>query len=115
MASWLLGVRDSPIISRNAVSPVEGLSERIEAEHVTPDEFRWAITEGVFPFGTKLTPDVREVARRVEESDFKQLRAMVPETYINDEELREIIKDVLDSYVISAYKPEPTTRRAKKP
>ncbi len=114
MARWLLGAAESPEIERNPTSPIAGFSEEIEAEQVPSDELRWALTNSVFPFGPNLTPDLRETAKNVEDSYFRQLRSALPEEYFDDESLRKLVEEGLDKLVVKEYEPAPNTVRRTK-
>lgn len=114
LCKWLLGVAESPAISRRPATPVEGMAQEIRIQSATPDEIRWAIANNVFPFGATLTPEARDVARGAEEHYFQQLREMIPSDVADDDRIRSMIKESLDRSVIEPYnEPPPTTRRAR--
>jgi Domain of unknown function (DUF4062) len=111
MVGWLLDTTESPQIERHASSPVETFAKELEKERATVDHIRWAIENKVFPFGTHLTPELREVARRAEDGHYQQLREAFPADIASDELLREVVKETFDDSVIEAYEPPPPTSR----
>jgi hypothetical protein len=114
-AKWLCEASDEPAVERRAQSPIEGMSEKIEAERVSPDEMRWALSEHVFPFGERLTPGTREIAANAEASYVQGLRSLIPDSVASDEDLYAMVRDTLDSFVLEPYEPpQPTERRARR-
>jgi len=96
-ARWILGVADSPTIARRPPSPVVSISEQIEAERVTVDHLTQALTEGVRPFGEKLTPEMQDLAV---EAIVKQLRARIPLDVMPDEALAEFVREKLEDLIV---------------
>jgi hypothetical protein len=112
-ARWLYGTAESPTITRRPISPVENMSERTQAEEVSIEELRWALGNQVFPFGTNLTKELRELIRENEPRRIEDLRKVIPETYMSDQQLAEVIRESLDSLVVDELAgPQNVTRRA---
>lgn len=111
MISSLLDRKESPQIERRASSPIATFAASLEKERVSVDHLRWAIGNQVFPFGTNLTPELREVARLAEDGHFRQLRETIPTDLASDQFLRDVIKEMFDDSVIEAYEPPPRTSR----
>ena len=112
-ARWLHGTAESPSITRRPISPVEGMSERTKAEQVSIAELRWALKREVFPFGINLTKELRELIRDDEPSRIEDLRKAIPETYMTDDQLAELIRESLDKRVVDEFPgPQNLTRRA---
>lgn len=112
-ARWLYGTIDSPAITRRPISPVEGMSERTEAQLVSIEELRWALQNQVFPFGTNLPKELREAMENGKASQIEELRKVIPETYMSDQQLAEAIRDTLDKLAVDEFPgPVDVTRRA---
>ena len=99
-AQWILGATESPRITRNPPSPIEGASEKIEAERATAAELKWALENRIRPFGEKLTPDMRDIAM---ERTVEALRANLPVDLISDEALADIVREDFDDLVVEPF------------
>lgn len=104
LAQWILGVVDSPRVTRNPPSPIEGMSEEIEAERATAAELRWALENRIHPFGEKLTPHMRDLAM---ERMVEALRAELPGDLISDEALADIVREDFERRVVEPSEEEP--------
>ena len=101
-------------IERRPISPIQGFSEQIEAGRVSEEELRWAIRNQVIPFGPKLTPGSRKIAKKAERTFLKELRKTIPEDAMSDEKLQERISKTFDASVVT-FAPSPeTARRARR-
>ena len=97
---WLLGAVASPTIDRAPQSPIEGMSEAIEAEKVTTEQLRWALANDVYPFGSHFTAATRKLASKAEEHYAQELRKVIPEDMMDEGRIRELIRDSLDKLVV---------------
>lgn len=101
-AQWLLEAYDSPTISRNPRSPIEGASEAIEAERVTGAELKWALTKGIHPFGPFRTPEDKELVLRDVDSAVEQLRVVFPPG-TSDETLAEVVREAFEVLIVEPF------------
>lgn len=103
LIKWLLASAESPAIERKPISPVEGMSEAIEAERVSIQQLRWALTNQVYPFGPQLTPAMRKIASGAEGHHAAWLRELIPTELMSDEQIEELVKKSLDKLVLEPF------------
>lgn len=97
-AQWLLGVVASPSIQRNPLSPIEGMSQEIEKEQAASADLQSALINQIFPFGRRLTPQLRDRMLGNIDRFVEDLQTMIPEGVMSDEQLQELVRASLNSW-----------------
>jgi hypothetical protein len=106
LAKWLLGRCESPTIERNPLSPIEGMSEAIEADKVSAQQMRWALMNDVYPFGPQMTPAMRRIASGAGKYHAAWLRELIPAELMSDEQIEQLVKKTLDKSVVQPFQPD---------
>ncbi|MDP2659940.1 MAG: hypothetical protein Q8R28_04340, partial [Dehalococcoidia bacterium] len=91
-ASYLIDETLSPSIVRNPSSPIEGMSEEVEAEQFSPFELKSLLEQRAYPFGPRLNSYLRDLLLRGDDL-VPRIRSLLPgevASSLTDEEVRDI-------------------------